>query len=386
MTTKAIIGARILRPTGWLDDGAVLVENGRIVDVVLQSVVPSGVPIEQLNGGVVLPGFIDTQVNGGGGVLFNDAPSVQTLRTMAAAHRRFGTTAMLPTLISDNLDKVAAAIAAVDAAIQAGVPGIIGIHLEGPFLNEAKKGIHDASKFRTLDASAVELLSSLKHGKTLVTLAPECAPEGMIRALTGRGVIVSAGHTLASFEDIERARAEGLSGVTHLFNAMTQMEGRSPGAVGAALSTDLFAGIIADGHHVHPASLRAAYAGKGAGSLMLVTDAMSTVGSEQTHFMLGDVQIEVRDGALRGPGGTLAGSALSMIDAVRNASSMMQIDLAIASIMASRTPAAFLGLDGERGSIAAGMMADLVHLDDGYDVRAIWITGDAIRLDLQPSQ
>jgi N-acetylglucosamine-6-phosphate deacetylase len=386
MTSKAIIGARIMKPTGWLDDGAVLIENGRIVDVVSQSEVPSGVSIEKLDGGLLLPGFIDTQVNGGGGVLFNDAPTVEILRTMAVAHRRFGTTAMLPTLISDDLDKVAAAIAAVDAAIQAGVPGIIGIHLEGPYLNEAKKGIHDASKFRTLNASAVELLSSLKHGKTLVTLAPECAPEGMIRALTQRGVIVSAGHTMASFEDIERARGEGLSGVTHLFNAMTQMEGRNPGVVGAALSTDLFAGIIADGHHVHPASLRAAYAAKGSGLLMLVTDAMSTVGSEQTHFMLGDVRIEARDGALRGSDGTLAGAAISMIDAVRNAAEMMQIDFAIASIMASRTPAAFLGLDGERGSIAPGIVADLVHLDDRHDVRTTWIAGDAISCAQQPSQ
>jgi N-acetylglucosamine-6-phosphate deacetylase len=385
MTTKAIIGARILRPTGWLDDGAVVIENGRIVDVVPQSDVPSYAHIEQFDGGLLLPGFIDTQVNGGGGVLFNDAPTVETLRIMAAAHRRFGTTALLPTLISDDLDKVAAAIAAVDAAIEAGVPGIIGIHIEGPFLNSGKKGIHDATKFRTLDRTAVELLSSLKRGKTLVTLAPECAPEGMIRALTQRGVIVSAGHTMASFEDMERAREEGLSGVTHLFNAMTQMEGRSPGVVGAALSTDLFAGIIADGHHVHPASLRAAYAAKGAGSLMLVTDAMSTVGSDKTHFMLGDVRIEARDGALRGPGGTLAGSAISMVDAVRNAAEMMQIDIGIASIMASRTPAVFLGLDGERGSIAPGMIADFVHLDESHDVCATWIAGDAISYDLQQS-
>jgi N-acetylglucosamine-6-phosphate deacetylase len=385
MTVTAIIGARILRPTGWLDDGAVLVENGRIADVVPQSDMPSNAHIEQLDGGMVVPGFIDTQVNGGGGVLFNDMPSVETLRTMATAHRRFGTTAMLPTLISDDLKKVAAAIAAVDAAIAAGVPGIIGIHLEGPFLNESKKGIHDAAKFRTLDESGVELLSSLKHGKTLVTLAPECAPEGMIRALTHRGVIVSAGHTLASFEDMKRARDEGLSGVTHLFNAMTQLEGRSPGVVGAALSSGLFAGIIADGHHVHPASLRAAYAAKGPGSLMLVTDAMSTVGSNQRHFMLGNVRIEVRDGGLRGPDGTLAGSAISMIDAVRNTANMMKIDFATACITASRTPAAFLGLDGERGSIAPGMIADLVHLDESHDVRATWIAGDAISCDLQPT-
>jgi N-acetylglucosamine-6-phosphate deacetylase len=372
---KALIGARLLKPTGWMDDGALLIDGGRIIGTMAVEELPVDAIVEWLDGGVLLPGFIDTQVNGGGGVLFNDAPTVVTLQTMASAHRRFGTTAMLPTLISDDLDKVASAIAAVDAAIEAGVPGIIGIHLEGPFLNTGKKGIHDASKFRTLDAEAIELLSSLKQGKALVTLAPELAPESAIRDLTERGVIVAAGHTLASFDDMERARTEGLSGVTHLYNAMTQMEGRNPGVVGAALSSGLFAGIIADGHHVHPAALRAAYLAKGVSSLMLVTDAMSTVGAEQQHFMLGDMRIEAKDGALRGPDGTLAGSAISMIDAVRNASAMMGIDFGTVSIMAARTPAAFLGLDGERGSIAPGMAADLVHLDEMHNVRATWIAG-----------
>jgi N-acetylglucosamine-6-phosphate deacetylase len=278
MSMTALVGARILTPLGWLDYAALLIGDERIIDAVPMTALPSDVTVETVTGGMLMPGFIDTQVNGGGGVLFNDAPTVETLATMAAAHRRFGTTALLPTLISDDLDKVGAAIAAVDAAIEAGVPGIIGIHLEGPFLNAGKKGIHDAGKFRVLDAAAIELLSSLKHGKTLVTLAPELAPEGAIQSLTDRGVIVAAGHTLATFADIERAQQEGLRGVTHLFNAMSPMEGRNPGVVGAALSSDLYAGIIVDGHHVHPASLRAAYAAKGADRLMLVTDAMSTVG------------------------------------------------------------------------------------------------------------
>jgi N-acetylglucosamine-6-phosphate deacetylase len=372
---KALIGARILKPTGWMDDGALLMDGGQIVGTMAVEELPVEAVVEWLDGGMLLPGFIDTQVNGGGGVLFNDAPTVDTLQTMATAHRRFGTTAMLPTLISDDLDKVAEAIAAVDAAIEACVPGIIGIHLEGPFLNAGKKGIHDPSKFRTLDADAINLLSSLKHGKTLVTLAPELAPEGAIRTLVERGVVVAAGHTLASFDDMERARAEGLYGVTHLYNAMTQMEGRNPGVVGATLSSGLFAGIIADGHHVHPAALRAAYLAKGVSGLMLVTDAMSTVGADQQHFMLGGMRIEAKDGALRGPDGTLAGAAIAMIDAVRNASAMLRIELGTASIMAARTPAAFLGLDDKRGSIAPAMAADLVHLDEMHNVRATWIAG-----------
>lgn len=377
MSMTALVGARILTPAGWLDHAALLVESGRIVDVVPLMALPSDAKAETVDGGMLVPGFIDTQVNGGGGVLFNDAPTVETLATMAAAHRGFGTTAMLPTLISDDLDKVAAAIAAVDAAIEQGVPGIIGIHLEGPFLNAGKKGIHDAGKFRVLDDAAINLLSSLKHGKTLVTLAPELASAGAIRALTGRNVIVSAGHTMANFKDMTRARAEGLTGVTHLFNAMSQMEGRNPGVVGAALSTDLYAGIIVDGHHVHAASLRAAYAAKGAERLMLVTDAMSTVGGKEDYFMIGAVRIETKDGALRGPDGTLAGSAISMIDAVRNAVAMMGVDFATALSMASATPAAFLGLSKSYGTLCAGMRSDIVHLSDDLQVKGTWVGGTA---------
>jgi N-acetylglucosamine-6-phosphate deacetylase len=377
MSMKALVGARILTPSGWADHGALLIEGVHIVDLVPMTALPTAATVQTLAGGMLVPGFVDTQVNGGGGVLFNDAPTVETLATMAAAHRRFGTTAMLPTLISDDLDKVSAAITAVDAAIEAGVPGVIGIHLEGPFLNAGKKGIHDAGKFRVLDAAAIELLSSLKHGKTLVTLAPELAPEGTIGALTNYGVIVAAGHTLATLEDIEVARQEGLSGVTHLFNAMTAMEGRNPGAVGAALSTDLYAGIIVDGHHVHPASLRAAYAAKGVDRLMLVTDAMSTVGGGDDHFMLGGVRIEAKDGALRGPDGTLAGSAISMIDAVRNAVSMVQVDLAKALTMASATPAAFLGVSSLYGALSGGMRADIVHLSEDLRVMDTWVGGVA---------
>ncbi len=377
MSMIALAGARILTPKGWMDHGALLIEGGRIIDGVPLTALPEDAKVETLDGGMLVPGFIDTQVNGGGGVLFNDAPTVETLATMAASHRRFGTTAMLPTLISDNLDKIAAAIAAVDAAIQAGVPGIIGIHLEGPFLNAGKKGIHNASKFRVLDEAAIDLLSSLKHGKTLVTLAPELAPEGAVKALAERGVIISAGHTLASFEDMENARLQGLTGVTHLFNAMSQMEGRNPGVVGAALSTDLYAGIIVDGHHVHAASLRAAYAAKSAEQLMLVTDAMSTVGGTEGHFMLGDVRIETKDGALRGPDGTLAGSAISMIDAVCNAVSIMEVDVATAVRMASATPVAFLGVSQSHGGLSAGMRADMVHLSDDLRVKGTWIGGAA---------
>jgi N-acetylglucosamine-6-phosphate deacetylase len=375
MTSTALIGARVLADGTWLDDHAVVIASGRVSAIVPSDQVPPDVHREALDGGLLLPGFIDTQVNGGGGVLFNDDPTVDGIRTIGAAHRAFGTTSFLPTLISDDLSVVARAITAVDEAIAAGVPGVRGIHIEGPFLNEGKRGIHDATKFKRLDEGAITLLTSLKRGKTLITLAPELAPPGGIAALVAGGAIVAAGHSLATYDDISRAVDEGLTGVTHLFNAMSQMEGRTPGVVGAALSRDLTCGIIVDGHHVHPASLRAAFAAKGAERLMLVTDAMSTVGSALTSFSLGGVKIIAKDGALRSADGTLAGSTLDMATAVRGAVSMMSVDLATACQMASATPAAFLGLSAERGAISAGQFADLVHLSDDTRVAATWIEG-----------
>ncbi|MEQ1510012.1 MAG: N-acetylglucosamine-6-phosphate deacetylase [Sphingopyxis sp.] len=371
----ALTGARILAGGHWLDGHAVIVDGAMIEGIVPAAALDPAITTHRLNGGALVPGFIDIQVNGGGGVLFNDAPTVAGITAIAAAHRKFGTTAMLPTLISDDLSIVARAIAAVDEAIAQGVPGIIGIHIEGPFLNAAKRGIHDAAKFRVLDADAVALLSSLKRGKTLVTLAPECAPPGMIAALVKRGVIVSAGHTLASYDDMQRAIAEGLSGVTHLFNAMTQMEGRAPGVVGAALESGLFCGIIADGHHVHGAALRVAYRALGAERLMLVTDAMPSVGAPLKPFKLGDTEITLKDGALRAADGTLAGSHLDMAGAVRNATSLLNAIDSDAYKMASDTPTHFLGVANKYGNISDGYRADLIHVNNDLRVQSTWIAG-----------
>ena len=377
MTMKALVGARILEAGIWRDDHAVLLLEGKIEAVIPATSVPAGADIQKLNGGMLLPGYIDTQVNGGGGILFNDEPTLDGIVAIADAHRQFGTTALLPTLISDDFDVIASAIGAVDEAIASSVPGIIGIHIEGPFLNPGKRGIHDARKFRKLDVRAISLLSSLKSGKMLVTLAPELASPGTIAALVANGITVAAGHSLASYDETQRAIDEGLTGVTHLFNAMTQLESRAPGVVGAALDSDLVCGIIVDGHHVHPASLRAAYRAKGANQLMLVTDAMPTVGSNTKMFSLGDIQIISEDGMLRSTDGTLAGSDLDMASAVRNCTDMMQVKLHAASQMASGTPAAFLGLGESYGKIAPGYRADIVHVDEQLMVQTVWITGEA---------
>ncbi|MFY7852938.1 MAG: N-acetylglucosamine-6-phosphate deacetylase [Brevundimonas sp.] len=375
MTPLALTGARILTPDGWLDDHAVVVEQGVVQEVTAVSRLSPGLARRPLDGGFLVPGFVDVQVNGGGGVLLNDQPTLEGVRAIAAAHRRFGTTALLPTLISDDLDVVARAISAVQAAMAEGVPGVIGIHLEGPFLNEGKRGIHDAGKFRQLDLAAVELLSPLKGGVTLVTLAPERVEPSIIRALTDRGVVVSAGHTLATYDQMRSAADAGLTGVTHLFNAMSPFESRHPGVVGAALDLGLTSGLIVDGHHVHPAALRVALSASGPDHLMLVTDAMPTVGSADKQFTLGGRRIVAQDGTCRAEDGTLAGSDLDMALAVRNAVRLMGVDLATASTMASATPAQFLGQGHRMGTIEPGRRADLVHLDTALGVAGVWIGG-----------
>lgn len=376
MSGLVISGARILARGQWLDDHALVIEGQSIAAILPRDEVATSAPVHHLNGGMIVPGFVDTQVNGGGGILFNDSPTVEGIARIAEAHRRFGTTALLPTLISDDLDVVACGIEAVDAAILAGVPGIVGIHIEGPFLNRDKRGIHDGSKIRPLDAEAVELICSLKHGVTLVTLAPECVERGLIARLVSHGVIVAAGHSDATYDDVASAAEEGLSGATHLFNAMSQFGSREPGLVGAALDLKLTCGLIADGHHVHPASLRVAFRAHGANRLMLVTDAMPSVGQADKAFTLGGVQVGFESGALRGPDGTLAGSDLDMAQAVRNAVDLMDIDLVDASQMASGTPARFLGIEGSCGELAPGMRADIVYLDGESRPVSTWIAGE----------
>jgi N-acetylglucosamine-6-phosphate deacetylase len=333
-----------------------------------------------LGGALLLPGFIDTQVNGGGGVLFNDTPTLEGIAAIGAAHRRFGTTGFLPTLISDDLDKLATAIAAVDEAIASGTPGVLGIHIEGPFLAPARRGIHREDKLRELGDDDIALLTSLKSGRTLVTLAPEAATPAQIAALAKAGAIVSLGHSQADYETARAAFAAGASGVTHLFNAMSGLDHRAPGLAGAALEDDgIYAGIIADGHHLHPAALRVALRAKGADRIMLVTDAMPSVGSEVPFFDLQGRKIALRDGMLADAQGTLAGSHLTMAGAVTNMMALAGASIAAASRMASGTPAAFLGLQARLGAIEPGIQADLVVMDDAGQVGATWIAGEEQR-------
>lgn len=370
--------ARILAGDDFRDDLAVVIESGRITALVSDAAPMLGQADEQvdLGGGWLLPGFIDAQVNGGGGVLFNNSPDVATLRTLAQAHRRFGTTGLLPTLISDDVQVMRAAIAATRQAISEGVPGVLGIHLEGPYIAPARKGTHDPNKFRVPDAAEIALAASLDNGVTLLTLAPERVPLESIRALVERGVVVAAGHTAASYEEARAGLEAGIRGFTHLYNAMSPLTGREPGAVGAALEDrDSWVGIIADGVHVHPASLRVALACKPRGKVMLVTDAMPPVGAEDPSYELYGEVITAVDGVVRNAAGSLAGSALDMATAVRNSVQLLGVSLAEAARMASTYPAQFLNLDDRYGHIAEGHHADLVLLDDALQVRSTWIAG-----------
>ncbi|MEN5118175.1 N-acetylglucosamine-6-phosphate deacetylase [Luteimonas sp. TWI662] len=377
--TFALVNGRVLTDAGFRDDLAVLVEGARIAALLAHDD-PRLREVERhdLDGLHLLPGFVDAQVNGGGGVLFNNAPTVEAIALIAAAHRRFGTTALLPTLISDEVAVMRDAIAAVDAAIAAGVPGVIGIHLEGPYIAPERRGTHDAGKFRVPDAEEIALATSLRGGVTLVTLAPERVSADTVRALVSAGAIVAAGHTGATWAQARAGLAAGIRGFTHLYNAMSPLQGREPGAVGAALEDrDAWCGIIVDGAHVHPASLRVALAAKPRGKVFLVTDAMPPVGADRPDYVLYGETITAVDGVVRNAAGALAGSALDMMAAVRNTVRTLDVPLEEAARMAATYPAQFLGVDDRLGRIAPGLRADFALVDDTLSLRGTWIGGAA---------
>ncbi|ESQ94603.1 N-acetylglucosamine-6-phosphate deacetylase [Asticcacaulis benevestitus] len=364
--------AQIATPDGQVTTGTLTCEGETITAI--GGSAPVGARVIDVQGGYLLPGFIDTQVNGGGGVLFNDETTAEGIAAIGKAHRAYGTTAFMPTLISDELSVIDAAMRATEDAIAKGVPGVLGIHIEGPFISTQRKGIHNAALFRTLDAESKALLKSLKRGKTLVTLAPEnCTPED-IAELAQAGVILAAGHTNATYDTTVAALKAGVTGFTHLFNAMSPFTHRAPGVVGAALEDQTsYSGLIADGHHVDWAALRIALRTRPIDRFMLVTDAMPTVGSPTKTFVLNGMTIVVRDGVCMGPDGTLAGSDLDMATAVRNAVEHVGVSLGDAAIMAATAPANFLGLGASRGSLAVGQRADIVWLDKGLQVKGTFI-------------
>lgn len=375
----ALVNGRVLGDHGPREGLAVLIRGKRIVALVAENDARlADAHKHNLRGHLLLPGFIDVQVNGGGGLLFNDAPNVETLRGIAAAHRTFGTTGLLPTLITDTAEQMRAALEAVDDAIEQRVPGILGIHIEGPFLANARKGIHNADLFRQPDDDDIEALIAPHRGPVMLTLAPDQVPPHIIARLSGAGVIVVAGHTAADYATTRAALDAGVCGFTHLYNAMTPLASRDPGVVGAALDDPhSWCGLIVDGHHVHPATLRIAVAAKTRGKCVLVTDAMPPVGSDRPDYVLNGQTIVMRDGICQNEAGVLAGSGLDMASAVRNAVHMLGLPLAEASRMASAYPAAWIGLGRTHGRIAAGYQADFAVMDDALVVHETWVQGVA---------
>jgi N-acetylglucosamine-6-phosphate deacetylase len=372
----ALVGARIFDGERFLDDHVVMVEGARIVGVAPYAERPRGGGDIDLGGGLLTPGFVDVQVNGGGGALMNERPSVDVVARIAESHRKYGSVGVMPTLVTDTPDQMRTAIAAVREARRR-FPSVLGIHLEGPFLDPARKGAHDASYIRPIEASDIEMIADADCGAVMLTVAPNCISVDAIRALAERGVLVSLGHSEASYETAQAGVAAGARAFTHLFNAMSPFQGRAPGMVGAALDAkEAFVGIIADGHHVHPASLRIAFAAKAPNRMMLISDAMPPAADGPDSFLLQGRRVARVDGCLRLGDGTIAGSVITMDEAVRFCVRTVGVTLADALTMASRTPAAFLRRDRDLGRIAAGYLASLVHLDDELRVREAWVEGE----------
>lgn len=381
---KALVGARVFDGEQWFDDHAVMVSEDRIEAIVPCHQIPQDAQRCELSGGVIAPGFIDLQVNGGGGAFFTNSTTVDAVVTMLNGHRPTGTTSMMPTLVSDTAEVHQAGVNAVSEAIAQGHQGILGVHVEGPFFDMARRGAHNARYIRTMEQSDIDWLIAAhrKHPdmKVILTLAPEHAQPGQIQQLTDAGITVCAGHTDAHYDDVVRGLNEGLSGFTHLYNAMRPATGREPGVVGAALEDQKsWCGIIIDTYHVHAASARIAYNAKPRGKVYLVTDSMSTVGSAEKSFQMYGETIYEKDGCLVNAEGRLAGSAIGMIDAVRLNTTWVGIELAESLRMASLYPAQFMQVDTYLGRIREGYRADLVHFTDDYQVTRTWIAGAMVQ-------
>ncbi len=376
ISKKALISKRIFTGEKILFSHAILVNGNIIDDICPVDDIPCDYTIENLGKGILTAGFIDLQVNGGGGVLFNDEPTVYGIEKISKAHRKFGSTSILPTLISDDFKIMQQACNTVETAIANNIDGILGIHLEGPYINIARKGVHNGDIIRKFEDKIFSLMVIDKLGPSILTIAPEMLDAGILTKLAATGFKICAGHTAAGYDDIKTALSEGLSGFTHLFNAMTPMNSREPGVVGAALEDqDSYCGIIIDGHHIHKAVMKIAIAAKTTGRMILVSDAMPSIGAKDKAFKVNGENIIVENGRCITKDGVLAGSDLDMITAVKNTVMMVGLDMEEALRMASLYPATYMGVDDRLGSIAKGLQADIIHIRDDFTISTTWING-----------
>ena len=379
---KKIIGARIFDGIDCHDGAALVIDGGHVKAIVPAAAAGDDAETIDARGLLLVPGFIDLQVNGGGGALLNEQPTLDGIRQICEAHAQFGTTALLPTLITDRRDIRTAAIEAGLAAKAARVPGFLGLHLEGPHLSVARKGAHDPSLIRPMeDDDLREMLACAKAlGCLMVTVAPENATKEQVRALADAGVVVSLGHTDVDYDTACAYAKAGARTVTHLFNAMSGLGHREPGVVGAALATGtLHAGLIADGFHVDPATMGIAIRGKrGPGQIFLVTDAMSPIGTDQTSFFLNGREILRQGGRLTLADGTLAGADIDMLSSVRFVHEKLGLPVEEAIRMASAYPADVMGIASHKGRLLPGTDADFVLLTPELAMRSTWIGGEIV--------
>jgi len=381
-TLTALTHARIFDGHAWHEDRCLLIEAGRIHSIASENDIPASATAVDSKNAVIVPGFIDLQVNGGGGVMLNDEQSVEAIMQICSTHAKFGTTALLPTLITDNRDITAAAIDAGRQAKARKVPGFLGLHLEGPHLSIARKGAHDPNLIRPMEPADLERLLMLKGAfdGLMITVAPENTTEDQVRQLAQAGFTVSLGHTNAAYETAESYVTAGARTATHLFNAMSPLENRTPGLVGAAINLgSLYAGIIADGFHVHPASMSIALNAKqGPGKIFIVSDAMSTIGTDLTGFTLNGRQIFRNEGRLTLADGTLAGADIDMLSSVLFVHRTIGLDFEKAVRMASLYPAEAIGVADRKGQLKPGYDADFVVLTGDYAMKSTWIGGERV--------
>lgn len=384
MTRHILTGSRVFTGERILEGHSVVLDAGRVAAVVPRHEAPVGLSTRELPADTLLaPGFIDLQVNGAGGVLFNDSPTVDAALTIASALRRSGTTSLLPTFITDAPERTRLACDAAARALEQPGSGVLGVHLEGPFISPERPGVHAPQHIRQPGAEDLVSLVALSErlvragGRLLMTLAPERVEDLFLQKLSASGAVLFAGHTAASYERTVQSLASGVRGFTHLFNAMPPVQGRQPGPVVAGFeSDDAWCGVIVDGVHVHPANLRQLLKAKPRGKVFLVTDAMPPVGTQETTFTLYGHTILRRDGRLVTEDGTLAGADIDLASTVRNTVRLLGVPLEEALRMASLYPARLLGLESQLGGLAPGQRANLALLRDDVSVLATWVDGN----------
>ena len=376
---QAITGAKIFSDHKLLDNKALLIDGENIIGIVAKNDIPDNIKIKQLNGGILSPGFIDLQVNGGGGKLFNNSPDKESLDEIIKSHQHFGTTSIMPTVISDSLNVLKRCTSTISNEINNN-KSLLGVHIEGPFFNVKYRGVHQKQYINTINNDYLNLFESLQGFPVMLTLAPECISIKEVKHLKSLGFKILAGHTDASYDQLEEAIKYGLDGFTHLFNAMGQISAREPGVVGSALNfSNTSASIIVDLHHVHPSLIEMSYKQKPKGKLFFVSDSMATINHGEPSFELYDEVVSESNGRLINSEGKLAGSSITQIDAIKNAYTSCNIPLNDAIAMATNYPAEYLGVSDYLGSLKANYRADLAHFDIDFNVKNVWVAGKHLK-------